>query len=178
MGLFDRLRKRPAVPSTARRLVREQPGPMTVHESWAIAYADVKKLDGSARLTFVTSDLNIDHMGRSRTWEFMFVVPRLRAMALVTLSPADDGEDVDSAPIHMTLRLTGAPESALGHPGLPTPFRDSPEVVAELAAQGVDFVAGPTDLKLESRLLTSDEAVWVTYYRDAEMTVPFSIRAG
>jgi hypothetical protein len=49
--------------------------------------------------------------------------------------------------------------------------------VAELAAQGVDFVAGPTDLKLESRLLPSDVAVWVTYYWDVEMTVRFSNRA-
>jgi len=177
MGLSDTLPKRLAVPSTERRLVREQSGPMTVHESWAIVCADVKKLDESARLTFVTSGLSIDQIGRSRTWEFMFVVPRLRADAPVTLSPADDAEDVDSAPIYMTLRLTAAPESALGHASLPASFRDSPEVVAELAAQGVDFVAGPTDLKLESRLLPSGEAVWVTYYWDAEMTVPFSNRA-
>ena len=69
---------------------------MTVHESWAIAGPEVKKLDEGARLTLVTSGLDIDHRG------------------------------------------------------------------------------GPTDLKLESRLLGSGEAVWVTYFRDAEVQVAFS----
>jgi hypothetical protein len=176
MGLFDKLRNRPSVPSTERRLAREQPGPMTAHESWAIAHPEVKKLDEAAKLTLVTSGLDIDHAGRSFTWEFMFVVPRLRATALVTLAPADDAEDVDRAPIHMTLRLSAAAESELTRAGLPVAFRDSPDVVAELAAQGVDFVAGPTDLKLESRQLRSEEAVWVTYYGDAEILVSFSNR--
>jgi hypothetical protein len=62
------------------------------------------------------------------------------------------------------------------HAGLPVSFRDSPEVVSELATQRVDSVAG-TDMKLESRLFPSGEAVWVTYYRDAEIMVPFSNRA-
>lgn len=176
MGLFDKLRNRPSVPSTERRLAREQPGPMTAHESWAIAYPEMKKLDEAAKLTLVTSGLDIDHRGRSTTWEFMFVVPRLRATALVTLAPQEDAEDVDRAPIQMTLRLSVAPDSELTRAGLPVAFRDSPEVVAGIAAQGVDFVAGPTDLKLESRLLRSGEAVWVTYYRDAEILVPFSHR--
>jgi hypothetical protein len=174
LGLFDRLRNRPAVPSIERRLACERPGPLTAHESWAIAYGELKKLDDSAKLILVTSGLSIDHTGRSLTWEFMFVAPRLGAEALVTLAPADDAADVDRAPIYMTRRLRAAPESALRHAGLPMSFRDSPEVVAVLAAQGVDFVAGPTDLKLESRLLPSGEAVWVTYYWDAEMTTPFA----
>jgi hypothetical protein len=162
------------VPSTERRLVREQPGPTTAHEAWAIAGPEVKTVDASARLTFVASGLNIDHTGRSLTWEFMFVLPSLRAKALMTLAPPDDADDVDRAPIHMTLRLTAAADGELKAAGLPVAFRDSPEAVAELTAQGVDFVAGPTDMKLESRLLPSGQAVWVTYHGDAEITVPFS----
>ena len=139
-----------------------------------MAYPEAKKLDESAGLTFMTSGLDIDRMGRSRTWEFLFVVPKLRATALVTLGPSDDADDVDRAPIHMTLRLKAASAGELNGAGLPAGFRDSPEVVAELAAQGVDFVTGPTDLKLESRQVPSGEAVWVTYYRDGEITVPFT----
>lgn len=173
MGLLDILRNRPPVPSTERLLAREQPGPMTVHESWAIAYPAIKKLDASTRFTSVTSGLDIDHLGRSLTWEFMFVMPKLRAKALVTLSPADDAADVDNASIQMTRRLTVATESELMHTGLPVSFRDSSEVAAELGAQGVDFVVGPTDMKLESRILPSGEAVWVSYYWDDEHMVSF-----
>jgi hypothetical protein len=39
-------------------------------------------------------------------------------------------------------------------------------VVAELAAQGVDFVTGP------------GEAIWVTYYWDEKKTVSFSSASG
>ena len=174
MGIFDTLRNRPAVPSTERRVVREQPGSMTVHEAWALAYPDLQKLDASSGLTFITSGLDLDHRGRSFTWEFMFVVPRLRAKALVTIAPPDDADDVDRAPMQLTRRLHAATEGDLKAPLLPIAFRDSPDVVTELAANGVDFVAGPSDLKLESRLLPTGAPVWVTYSWDAEVTAPFA----
>ncbi len=49
-------------------------------------------------------------------------------------------------------------------------MRDSPEAVAEFSRRGVDFVAGPSDMKLESRVLASGDARWVTYYSDWELT--------
>lgn len=137
MGLFDRLRKRPSVPSSERQLAREQPGPMTSHESWAIVYPAAKKLDETARLISVMSGLNIDHKGRSLIWDLIFVMPRLRAKALYTLSPSDDAEDVDNSPIQITRKLMTAPESDLLREVLPVSFRDSAEVVAELTVQGV-----------------------------------------
>jgi hypothetical protein len=59
---------------------------------------------------------------------------------------------------------------------LPEQFRDSPEVVEELSEGGVDFVAGPTDLKLEGQILSTGQAAWVTYYWNAERTVEFDRR--
>jgi len=61
---------------------------------------------------------------------------------------------------------------------LPEQFRDSPQVVAELSRQGADFVAGPTEIKLESWLLASEEAVWATYYCDEERAIRFDALAG
>ncbi|NWF81290.1 MAG: hypothetical protein HXY37_14805 [Chloroflexi bacterium] len=82
------------------------------------------------------------------------------------LAPADDAEEIDSAPFVLTQRIGPDGAGAEHTPALPLPFRDSPEVVAELATDGVDFIAGPTDMKLEGRVLTTGEAVWQTYYYD------------
>jgi hypothetical protein len=38
----------------------------------------------------------------------------------------------------------------------------------------VDFVAGPTDMKLEGRMLPSGPPVWVTFYWDREYITPFA----
>jgi hypothetical protein len=154
--------------------VREQPGPLTVHEAWAIVQPIVAGLDPQARLTFITSGLDISHAGRSFTWEFMVYLPAQRAQALLSLVPADDAEDVDSAPLVLTQRIGPAGVGAEHAPALPLPFRDSPEVVAELAAGGVDFIAGPTDMKLEGRVLATGEAVWLTSYWDEVRSVAFS----
>jgi hypothetical protein len=54
-------------------------------------------------------------------------------------------------------------------------FRDSPAVVAEFAAAGVDFVAGSSDMQLDAKALASGEAVWVTYCWDEQRTAEFSI---
>lgn len=78
------------------------PGPLTAHEAWAIVQPIVSGLDPQARLTFVTSGLDISHAGRSFTWEFMFYLPTRRAQALLSLVPADDAEDED---VDFMLRL-------------------------------------------------------------------------
>jgi hypothetical protein len=146
--------------------VCEQPGPLTAHEAWAIVRPIVAAIDPQARLTFITSGLDISHAGRSFTWEFMFYLPTRRAQALLSLAPADDAEEIDNAPLVLRQRIGPAGASAAGAPVLPLPFRDSPAVVAELAAGGVDFIAGPTDMKLEGRVLATGEAVWLTNYWD------------
>lgn len=85
-------------------------------------------------------------------------------------APANAADEIDSAPLVLTQRVGLAGAAAAGAPALPLPFRDSPEVVAELAG-GVDFIAGPTDMKLEGRVLATGEAVWLTYDWDAVRNV-------
>ena len=174
MSILDRFRKRPMVPSTNKLKIRDESGPMTAHESWAIVKPIALQLDAGARLTLVTSGLDISPAGRSFSWDYLFLLPDLRARALFGLSPPEDTDDVDNAPIYLEQRLNPASENDMkNRAALPERFRDSPEVVAELAAGGVDFVAGPTDMKLESRFLAPGEAVWVTYYWNEERMVRF-----
>lgn len=175
MSILDRFRKRPVVPSTSKRKIQDKPGPMTAHESLAIVNPIVMQLDVGARLTLVTSGLDISQEGRSFSWEYLFLLPAISARALMSLSPSEDADNVDNAPIYLVQRLNNVSESELKKtPVLPERFRDSPEVIAELSAGGVDFVAGPSDMKLESRILASGEAVWVTYYWDEERMARFS----
>ena len=174
MSILDRFRKRPMVPSTNKLKIRDESGPMTAHESWAIVKPIALQLDAGARLTLVTSGLDISPEGRSFSWDYLFLLPGLRARALLGLSPPEDTDDVDNAPIYLVQSLSPAGKNELENRAvLPERFRDSPEVVAEFSAGGVDFVAGPSDMKPESRLLVSGEAFWVTYYWNEERMVRF-----
>ncbi len=175
MGIFDRIFNRSLKPSTSIREVRRQPGPMTAHEAWALVRPRARELDARARWTFVTSGLDISREGRSFTWEFLFELPKLRAQALLSLEPAAEAGDPERGPIVLVERIN--PVSGSGtdpKDALPESFRDSPEVIAEFSAGGVDFVAGPTDMKLEGRRLKTGKAVWVTWFWDEERTVAFS----
>lgn len=175
MKILDRFRKRPQVPSTSQRKIRDTPGPMTAHEAWAMVSPIARKLDASAQLRLITSGLDIGPDGRSFTWEFLFLLPGVRARALLTVSPAVEAENIDVAPIHLFQRLSHAAAVELkSESSLPQQFRDSPEVVAALAAQGVDFVSGPSDMKVESRIRPDGTPVWVTYDWDEERFTPFT----
>ena len=168
----------PLESSITRQRVRDEPGPLTAHQAWEIVRTAARALDPDARLTLLTSGLDISPTGRSFTWEFGFELPQRRAAALLSVEPSGEGEDIDSDPIMLVQRLgPGATTEVSQRPALPEQFRDSPEVVADLAAQGVDFTAGPSDMKLEGRVLPSGEAVWVTYYWDEQRTVPFVVLA-
>lgn len=174
MKFFDRFRRKPAAPSTTREKVREEPGPLTAHEAWALVWPRVLKLEKHPRLTLVSSGLDLSGEGRSFTWEFGFDLPRRGRHALFTVEPSGEGEDIDRDAIVIVQRSSPLLAGESERPALPKTFRDSPEVVADFAEQGVDFVAGPSDLKLEGRVLPSGEAVWVTYDWDNERTTRFA----
>lgn len=179
MSILDRFLKQPVYPSTSRRKIRETAGPMTAHESLAIIKPIVTQLDRGARLSFITSGLDMSPEGRSFTWEYLFLLPKIRARVLMSLSPSQDADNIDNAPIYLIQRLNPASDIEIKTSTvLPERFRDSPEVVAEFSKGGVDFITGPSDMKLESRLLISGTAVWVTYYWDEERMVTFCEPAG
>jgi hypothetical protein len=174
MGFLDRQINRQAETHITRSAVCGYRGSITAHQAWSVAAPVARRLDPRARMTLITSGLDMDHYGRSRTWEFIFYIPGQNATMMLSLEPDPDSPDIDTAPSVLTQRLRQAfPDDAL-RPPFPWQFRDSPEVVAEFTAKGIDFVAGPTDMKLEGRMLPSGDAVWVTYSWDLEYTAPFT----
>jgi hypothetical protein len=172
MGFFDRRPGKPAGSTVTRQPVPGHHGGMTAYEAWAVVAPAAAGLDPAPRLTLITSGLDMSHEGRSRAWEFIFYLPTRNATAMLSLGPEEGAEDVDTAQSILTQRI--GPAINAGRPAFPVRFRDSPEVVAEFSSRGVDFVAGPTDMKLEGRLAPSGRAVWVTWYWDREYTTPFA----
>ncbi len=173
MGFFDRFFNKPTEPSITRRAVPGLAGSMTAHQAWAVIAPVAKALDPGARLTLITSGLDMSHKGCSRTWEFIFFLPKQNARLMLSVEPDPEESDVDQAQSILTQRIHPASSLDAQRPVFPDHFRDSPEVVAEFSANGVDFVAGPTDMKLEGRVLPSGDALWVTYYWDQEYSTPF-----
>lgn len=172
MSVFDFFRRPSLKSSTTRRVVRDEPGPLTAHQAWEWVWPAIQALDPEARLTLLTSGLDIGPDGRSFTWEFGFEMPQRRGYALFSIEPS--GRDPDTDPIILVERMHSMDRAQMNqHPVLPALFRDSPEAVAELAAQGVDFVAGPSDMVLFARVQVSGRAVWVTDYWGEERAVPF-----
>jgi hypothetical protein len=151
---------------------------MTAHQAWAVIAPLAKTLDPHPGLTLITSGLDMDHKGFSRTWEFLFFLPKRNATVMLGVEPDPGNSDIDKAQCILTQRIHPASSVDAQRPVFSDHFRDSPEVVAEFSAKGVDFVAGPSDMKLEGRVLPSGRAVWVTYYWDQEYTTSFEEAGG
>jgi hypothetical protein len=172
MSLFDRIFKK-----TLKPAVSQQPtglsGPLTLHEAIAATFQIAIGLDTGAKLTFITSGLDLQQDGRSRIWEFICILPNRGATLMLSLEPDSRAEDPDKATIILTKRIKTALPPDIKRPYLPALTRNSPDVVAEFSLRGIDFVAGPSDMKIESRILPSGEAAWVTFYFGEEFTAPF-----
>jgi hypothetical protein len=173
MGFLDRFFNKPTEPSITRRAVPGLAGSMTAHQAWAVIAPAAKALDPHASLTLITSGLDMDHKGCSRTWELIFFLRKRNATLMLCVEPDHENSDIDKAQCILTQRIHPASSLDAQRPVFPDNFRDSPEVVAEFSANGVDFVAGPSDMKLEGRMLPSGDAVWVTYYWDQEHSTSF-----
>src|SRR5512147_2199937 len=108
MGLFTRRTDRPAEPSITTRAVPERYGGMTAHEAWAVVTPVATALDPLAKLTLITSGLDMSPEGRSRIWEFIFFLPGRNATVMLSLEPDADSEDVDTAQSVLTQRIRSA----------------------------------------------------------------------
>ena len=172
MGIFRKLLRQKRIPPLDRAAAPELVGSVPLSAAWTLAKGRVDGIDASARLLFITSGLDLDAAGRSRAWEFRFHLPQVGAILWLSLEADPESEDIDQAAWIITQRSQPETESDSALPSLPLPFRDSSDAVAELAAAGVDFVAGPTDLKLESEVLSDGSACWVVRLRDDERRVP------
>ena len=63
MGFFDRFIKKPKGPFVTQRAVPELCGGMTAHQAWAVVALIVKSMDRQARLTLITSGLDMSDKG-------------------------------------------------------------------------------------------------------------------
>ena len=173
MGFFDRFSNKPIKPAITQRAVPEICGSMTAHQAWAVVAPIAKAMDRQARLTLISSGLDMSDKGRSLSWDFIFFLPARNLTVMLSLEPDPQSADVDHSPCILTQRINQAFAIDASRPAFPDRFRDSPDVVAEFSASGVDFLFGPTDMKLEGRILPSGEAVWITYYWDREYSTSF-----
>lgn len=176
MSFLDKIFKKPLQPSVTKKLVRENPGPLTVFEAWVYAKEEALSLNSEAKLILITSGTDIRSDGKSFIWEFLFSLNSRQARVLLTYGPSDDAVDIESASIMLVKRVSKATDRSVL--ALPFDFRNSPEVVEELSRSGVDFVAGPTDMKLEAKVSAEGKPVWVTFFWGEERTVPFSASVG
>lgn len=168
-----RIFRRGLAPQATHEKVREEPGPLTAHEAFELVHHAAIALDPKALLCLIQSGTDIRTDGRSLFWELLYRLPTKRARAILSLAPFEAANDAERAPIILHTQITAVSASDVVD-GLPLPFRDSPEVVAELMAQGVDFVAGPSDLKLESHLRGPGVAVWLMRCWNDEFETDFS----
>lgn len=153
------------------------PGPRTAHDAFALAEKTARQYDAGYRLTFVASGSDLDAQGRSRTWRFSFHLPDREESLEVTLEPdRKRAEETGECPPRLTSQLRPAEALRRGRnapPALPVPFRDSPEVVASFAAQGMDFLSRGTDRSIESRWGADGRPLWRTFSGARERAVAF-----
>ena len=171
MSLMDRILRRKLTPSVSEEVARTVPGPLTANEAFQMALPIAEGIDKHAQLMLATSGTDLQSNGKAFVWEFLFNLDSRGSRLMLTFSPDPSAPDVDNAPVHLKKRVFPSDEKPF-HP-LPLSFRDSPEVVSELSEAGVDFVAGPTDMKLESGLSADGRPVWITYCWDKRYEASF-----
>lgn len=169
--------------------------PVTARQAFGVAQAAVEAYGGDARLTMIVSGEDISVEGLARLWEFLFIFPSNRMQGIITVAVCDD--DVEEGK-RLCLRERVTPFVQAGgmldkmvregtvtpgfieeqwrkeverQPGLPVPFRDSPEAVRELREKGADFIAGDTHMTLAAKVNESGEAVWQTIVWNVEYEV-------
>lgn len=117
MNFLDRIFKKPLQPSVTRKLIREDPGPLTVFDAWGYAKAEALSLDPEAKLILITSGTDIRPDGKSFTWEFLFFLNSRQARVSLTYGPSDDAADIESASVMVVKRVSRATDnSALALP--------------------------------------------------------------
>lgn len=160
--------------------------PITARQAFDVAFPAVLSKDEAALLRMITCGERIRSNGTADLWTLLFDFPALRARGVLGVGIDEDARtDADLTVCYFTEVISpfrGPPRSILGEllgsdpwrselskaGALPVPFKDSPEATKELAAQGVDYVAGSTSLNLAGLVLLDGRPVWRTQDRDRE----------
>lgn len=131
----------------------------------------VKAVDSRYVLTMVTTG-DVNERGLAYTWDFLFDFPRRAASGVFIVQACDSDQEIDTQPLCVVTFVKPRPAQKPPAP-LPLDFIDSPETVQALAAQGANYISGPSDMPLSSKILSGGAAVWVTYMYDREFQAPF-----
>jgi hypothetical protein len=162
--------------------------PATAYQAFAMVLPVVREVDLDARLKRITASENLDAQGRASRWEFFFDLPSRRAkLQCDWLLPWDEQTDdfaharlegmVRPFPPTDSVFYVMVAEGKLLHrqivglwnqeyqrsPNLPFHFRDSDEVIAELARQGLD-ISG-SDFSLTTEAVHGQPPNWVAQTR-------------
>lgn len=136
-------------------------GRVTARGAVELAEGVMASLDPARRLTQIVSDSNITPEGLALGWELRYDLPSRDHIVMLTLDACPDTLDDPEPALCVSLwenpRLT---LERFGRPALPTPFRDSPEAMADFMAQGLPLVSGSTDVTLSSGRLEDGSVVW------------------
>lgn len=153
-------------------------GPLTARAAYEVAVSHAHHPASALRLTGISSESDIDPEGCSKEWWLEFLLPSGARLVIAVLPSRDWDVDGATMPLDVLRREHAAPAIARAGAAphvLPVPFRDSPEAVRALQAQGVDFGAGPENMQLQSIVDAADGALWLVHYWDhAPFTTPFA----
>jgi len=175
IGLLKRLFKKSDLPSVQRHATSLN-NRVQLDEALNLVLPLVFAQDVQARLVFIASGLDLQMDGRSTGWEFHFVLPEKKSLVWLSLEPDQSWSgQSDVMPLNLKQYTQSIQsDSDLHRPALQLiEYRNSPEVVQSLAEKGADFISGPSDMKIESRFITADQPVWVTYCYDQEYLTEF-----
>lgn len=197
--ILHRFRRKPLTKEvTETEVVRGKTGPLTASQALELAVKMARKVDPSFKLKRVACE-SIDHQGRGWTWEFLFDFPGRIAAGDITIAPCDSFGETGRQPVCLSATLRSKAAEGIvqlldqfkndpatlsylsnvyqlrddGRLYLPLKFRDSPQVVEKLTAQGVDFFSRTSNLSLSTRILPDGEIAWITSIDDREYRIPF-----
>lgn len=172
-------------------------GMLTAAQAFAPVAQAVAQHDPVAWLLHVIG-LDIDGQGRAESWQFRYCLPalRLRLRFVVTICSEDLPVALGVNCLHEQHMPFPAPGSTLdqlrqrnavssdeldalwaeqmaAERALPLPFRDSPDAVHALIAQGVDLITGSTTIALSTTIDAAGRVLWQLHDRDTTYQTEF-----
>ncbi len=197
--IFHRFHQKPVTKElSAKELIKGSTGPLTACEALELVVKYARKVDPAFKLNQVRCD-HLDLQGRGWVWYFSFDFPSRIAVGDFTLSPCDSTSQAITQPVCLrTVVRSKAAERIVdllnqfkndpatlsylsnvyiqredGRLYLPLNFRDSPQVIETLAAQGADLARDRPEISLSTGVFPGGEIVWLMNAAGREYRVSF-----
>jgi hypothetical protein len=146
-------------------------GRITARDALTLVHPLAQETSRQPVLVLITSGSDINAVGLSGSWEFVYHFPDRSAQAVYSIEPEDP--ETDDGRLLVKWRVSPRPDAQGTPAALPLDFIDSPEVACHLAGLGVDWIAGDPDLTLATARLASGEPVWAVESYGQRYTTPF-----